>query len=307
MCIMYSTYRSWYSCASAILALSLWSASCSIGPLLWTASRKASTQEDLNFSKRLINFRHLKPVQVGNTILFNPWKWMRMVENVTPFHLFPAFMTQAHHGVVTPCPSNVCIWGLWNPHKGKGKHPRWAPAFGVDDPMSSVWFVCLLSSPTRSYDSQDSEDETDASQSSKACNCNAVKQRLHLLAWSCLRMIYATHTQLVMSVGFGSMIPFMIHSCINRIFVKHIYIISSSPSINEHHVLSRFFCQRRWTRFTLRPKLVNLSSNMLSFETFSVVDRQEESPMTDASSSKTTDREENGRDTIRRIDSLESF
>lgn len=44
---------------------------------------------------------------------------------------------------------------------------------------------------------------------------------------------------------------------------------------------------------------------MLSFETFSVVDRQEESPMTDASSSKTTDREENGRDTIRRIDSWE--
>ena len=160
-------------------------------------------------------------------------------------------------------------------------------------------------SPTRSYHSQDSEDETDASQSSKACHLNAVKQRLLFLAWSCLRMIYATRTQLVMSVGFGSMIPFMIHSCINRIFVKHIYIISSSPSINEHHVLSRFFCQRRWTRFTLRPKLVNLSSNMLSFETFSVVDRQEESPMTDASSSKTTDREENGRDTIRRIDSWE--
>lgn len=82
------------------------------------------------------------------------------------------------------------------------------------------------------------------------------------------------------------------------------YIISSGPSINEHDVLSLIFLK---TRLSLHPKLVNLSSHMLSFETFSVVDRQEESPMTDASSSKTTDREENGCDTIRRIDSLESL
>ena len=38
-----------------------------------------------------------------------------------------------------------------------------------------------------------------------------------------------------------------------------------------------------------------------------MVDRHEDSPMTDASSSKTTDREENGRETIRRIDRLESL
>lgn len=42
-----------------------------------------------------------------------------MVENVTPFHQFPAFMTQAHHGVVTPCPSNVWIWACEIPTRGK--------------------------------------------------------------------------------------------------------------------------------------------------------------------------------------------
>ena len=291
MCIMYSTYLSWYSCASAILALSLWSSSCSIKE---------------GFNPRRSKLPSLETGASWEYKFVYPWKWWKMSLLFTYFQLswhkhimglsllvLPMFgfgLVKSPQGERKTSKVSSSFWG-WLPYElGMIRLP-----VVISDLFlwfSGFWrwnwrFAILKGLPFK------------RSQTTLASSC------LILLA----NDLCDTHTiGNVCGFSFNDTIhdPFMYKPYI-YIFVKHIYIISSIPSINEHHVLSRFFCQRRWTRFTLRPKLVNLSSNMLSFETFSVVDRQEESPMTDASSSKTTDREENGRDTIRRIDSLESF
>jgi len=148
-----------------------------------------------------------------------------MVENVTPFHQFPAFMTQAHHGVVTPCPSNVWIWACEIPTRGKENIQGELQLLG----LITLWarddsFACCHRSEIPKTLMQKVSDPFLSFSGFWRWNWRfAILKGLHLqhcettLAFSCLRKIYATHahTQLVMFAGFGSMIPFMyiLHIC----------------------------------------------------------------------------------------------